>query len=148
MQHNRPTGQEKAMFDAGNDVVTFCRKVRRMGGSTDVSFGSPTNEKIGGRYLSVNEAAERGLRAGDALTVYARACPRTESEYAALASMGERLEYGVMVTLTYSPEAVMLLALAGCKLNDYGSLLTAHVDDLRAVAQVHIDAFTRPDATS
>lgn len=131
------------MFDAKNDVLMFVQKVREMGGSTDVSFGSPTNQMVGGRYLGVNEAPERGLKHGDALTVYARAVPQHAYEYEALKEKGEGLENGVMVTLTYSPDTAILLALAGCKLNDYGRTQEAQ-RTLEGLARIAIQSMTRP----
>lgn len=132
------------MIDVGTNLVRFAYLCRAMGGSTDVQFGSPTNRMVGGRYLSNCE--RDGLRAGDALDVYAQTSGNG-AEYAALKTMHPGLESGVKVRVTYSPEAVVMLALAGAVPNDFGSLVddgTGMSQDLRLVAKQVQAALPRP----
>ena len=130
------------MFDAGNDWLLFAEKVREMGGSTDVQFGSPKNPKIGGRYLSTNESLEDGLQFGDPLEVYASACPKTNEEYGALK---ERGLLGVKVAITYDTETALLFALAGVRPNDFGA--AGHSREVekryRALADASIQALRK-----
>lgn len=108
------------MIDCGNDLTRFARLCRRMGGSTDVSFGSPTNTGVGGRYVSNNEMPHVGLKAGDTLDVYAQ-FSGDEAEYNVLKASNPGLERGAKVTVTCGMEGFSLLALTGCVPNDFGS---------------------------
>lgn len=132
------------MIDVGTNLVRFAYLCRTMGGSTDVQFGSPTNRQVGGRYLSNCE--QGGLREGDVLDVYAQATVTTP-EYLALQAMHPGLEKGVKVRVTYTPEAVVMLALAGAVPNDFGSLVEQDPgtsQDLRVIAKQVQAALPRP----
>lgn len=133
------------MIDVGTNLVRFAYLCRTMGGSTDVQFASPGNNQVGGRYLSNCE--QGGLKEGDVLDVYAQATVSTTAEYEALKAMHPGLESGVKVRAAYTPEAVVMLALAGAVPNDFGSLVEEDPgtsQDLRLIAKQVQAALPRP----
>lgn len=132
------------MIDVGTNLVRFAYLCRAMGGSTDVQFASPGNPQVGGRYLSNCE--QGGLKEGDVLDVYAQASGNT-AEWHALKAMHPGLESGVKVRVTYTPEAVVMLALAGAVPNDFGSLVEQDPgtsQDLRLIAKQVQTTLPRP----
>lgn len=132
------------MIDVGTNLVRFAHLCRTMGGSTDVQFRCRNKPAVGSRSLLTCE--QDGLEEGDALDVFAQATVNN-AEYAALQAMHPGLESGVKVRVTYSPEAVVMLALAGAVPNDFGSLVddgTGMSQDLRLVAKQVQAALPRP----
>lgn len=132
------------MIDVGTNLVRFAYLCRTMGGSTDVQFASPGNNQVGGRYLSNCE--QGGLKEGDVLDVYAQATVTTDEWYA-IQAMHPGLESGVKVRVAYTPEAVVMLALAGAVPNDFGSLVEedpGSSQDLRLIAKQVQAALPRP----
>lgn len=113
-------------------------------GSTDVQFRCRSKPAVGSRSLLTCE--RDGLAAGDAVEVYAQASGNT-AEWHALQAMHPGLESGVKVRVTYTPEAVVMLALAGAVPNDFGSLVEQDPgtsQDLRLIAKQVQAALPRP----
>lgn len=132
------------MIDVGSNLVCFAYLCRAMGGSTDVQFRCRSKPAVGGRSLLTCE--QDGLEEGDAVDVYAQATVTTP-EYLALQAMHPGLEKGVKVRVTYTPEAVVMLALAGAVPNDFGSLVEQEPgtsQDLRLIAKQAQSSLPRP----
>lgn len=132
------------MIDVGTNLVRFAYLCRAMGGSTDVQFRCRNKPAVGSRSLLTCE--QDGLEVGDSLDVYAQATVN-DVEYAALKAMHPGLESGVKVRLPYTPEAVVMLALAGAVPNDFGSLVEEDPgtsQDLRLIAKQVQTSLPRP----
>lgn len=137
--------KEHAVIDVGTNLVRFAYLCRAMGGSTDVQFRCPEKPQVGSRSLLTCE--RDGLETGDVVDVYAQATVTTTAEYEALKAMHAGLEKGVKVRVTYTPEAVVMLALAGAVPNDFGSLVEQDPgtsQDLRIIAKQVQVALPRP----